>query len=188
MFWNGLNPIYRIEHSFYYGKTFFLKSLLAFTNKTLFSRTNRRDNIHCPIVTFKQAGNQPLKNFFSQFFEQKISIGHHGACLIDNCHRSKYLGIKVDPHLAFEEHLDVVCRKLWKFGPILARLRKSCNRKTLILFPRSTVVAVFEHRILIYGWTKLGRLRKNEIMQEEILQIIFFKKTYHSIFNICFQI
>ena len=115
--------------------------MLGFSNTTLLWRSKARDIIHCHMAISNKLEINHSENFSRIFFLEKNSNRKHRDCIIYNGHRFKFLGIIIDSLLTFEEHREFVCRKLQKFVSILARLRKSCNRKTLILLYWSSALS-----------------------------------------------
>ena len=95
------------------------------------------------------------------FFETKANTNIQN-CAVQKCNTYKYLGVILDAILTFEAHVESICAKLKKWMGIIARLRKTCSRNTILMFYKTTVVPIFEYRLLIYGGTTLNKLQKIE--------------------------
>ena len=95
------------------------------------------------------------KTFVMKFFETKANTN------IQKCNTYKYLGVILDANLTFETHVESICLKLKKWIGIIARLRRTCSRNTVLMFYKATVIPIFEYGLLIYGETTLNKLQKS---------------------------
>ena len=98
------------------------------------------------------------------FFETKANTNIQN-CPVQKCNTYKYLGVILDANLTFEKHVESICLKLKKWIGIIARLRRTCSRNTVLMFYKTTVVPIFEYGLLIYGGTTLNKLQKIERLQ-----------------------
>ena len=94
---------------------------------------------------------------------------------------TKYLGMIMDEHLTFKNHMDTVKLKLNRANGLLAKLRHYVNLKLL----RTIYYAIFEHH-LRYGCQLLGQaqtqvLRNMEKIQNKTLRILNFKNPWEQI-------
>ena len=104
------------------------------------------------------------------FFETKANYQN---CTVQKCNTYKYLGVILDANSTFEAHAESNCLKLKKWVGISARLSITCSHNTIMMFNRTTLVPIFEHRIIIYGGKTLNKLQKFERLHEKTLRIVF---------------
>ena len=93
----------------------------------------------------------------------------------------KYLGVIIDSHLKFTDHVETVCRKLGRFKGIMYKGTVVFSRKMLLKFYLAYVVPIISYGLLVYGSTSKTNLEKIYICQKRILRTIFFKRKYDHI-------
>ena len=98
----------------------------------------------------------------------------------------KYLGMIIDNHLSWDDHIQNLSIKLSRANGILAKLRHFVPRKTLI----SVYYAIF-HSHLYYGcivWSQsiAKNVKKINVLQKKCLRIINFA-AYNSHTNLLFK-
>ena len=93
------------------------------------------------------------------FFETKANTNIQNWP-VQKCNTYKYLGVILDENLTFETHVESICLKLKKWIAIIARLRRTCSRNTVLMFYKTTVVSIFEYGLHIYGGSTLNKLQK----------------------------
>ena len=126
------------------------------------------------------------KTFVMNFFETKANTNIQNRP-VQKCKTYKYLRVILDASLTFEKHVESICLKLKKWIGIIARLRRTCSRNTVLIFYKTTVVPIFEYGLLINGGTTLNKLQKIKRLQKKILRIVFRKKPSDSIFDTLFE-
>jgi hypothetical protein len=109
-------------------------------------------------------------------FEPQI---HANGIRIERVTTFKYLGLTLDQHLTWNDHIDTI---VLKCKPILAMLRKSCY-----LLPADTKLSVYYahvHSHLIYmasiwGATTQSRLDDLQILQNKAIRFVFWHDYHH---------
>ena len=93
---------------------------------------------------------------------------------LDNKECVKYLGVLIDSHLSWRNHIDYISTKLSKTIGLFAKLRHSVPQHTLITLYWSLI-----HPYLNYGiiaWRQASLLNKLLLLQKRVLRFIFFCK------------
>ena len=93
----------------------------------------------------------------------------------------KYLGMIMDEHLTFKNHMDTVKLKLNRANGLLAKLRHYVNPALL----RTVYYAIFEHylryRCQLWGQAQTQVLQNIEKIQNKALRILNFKNPWEPI-------
>ena len=91
---------------------------------------------------------------------------------------TKYLGMVMDKHLTFKNHMDIVKLKLNKSNALLAKLRHYVNPILL----RTIYCAIFESHLRygfqLWGQTQTQVLQNIENIQNKALRIINFQNPW----------
>ncbi|KAJ8970982.1 hypothetical protein NQ317_003853, partial [Molorchus minor] len=96
---------------------------------------------------------------------------HNTTIEIRRTNRIKYLGIYIDSHLRWDEHINYVVNKIRKILYVF----KSLDLKNLIVLYRALVESHLMYGIIGWGGVLNTHLRRLEITQKRILKIIFNK-------------
>ena len=101
-----------------------------------------------------------------------VPIAHATSC--------KYLGVRLDENLSFDEHITTVVTKLSKHAGIISKIRHYLPRKTVLLYYKQYVQPVIQYGLLIYGCTSESRLKPILVQQKKIVRLIYFLSRYDS--------
>ncbi len=93
----------------------------------------------------------------------------------------KYLGVILDDHLTFDEHITYIINKASKKLGVLRRAREFLNKSTKILLYKSLVLPHLDYCDLVYMCTKEQNLQKLQQIQNCACRIILKADNYTSI-------
>ena len=84
----------------------------------------------------------------------------------------RFLGVILDPNLAWDDHIKNLTRKIAKYVPILYRIRNLCTRKSLMLIYNCLVYANLIYCNSVWGFCKSSALYPLVIKQKKIVRAI----------------
>lgn len=96
--------------------------------------------------------------------------------VIVNTREIKYLGVLVDQHLKWQEHVQYINRRLRKSIYKFFTLRNILNIKTLLMVYDSLIVSVLRYGISVWGSAYNNAIQNLQITQNFILRTIFKKE------------
>lgn len=105
---------------------------------------------------------------------------------ITSVHQTKYLGITIDKHLRWKEHINITVRKLRNTLFIFYRLRNVMTRDMLVVIYKALVQSVIQYGIIGWGGANSTNIFPLISIQKQILKIMSNKSVYCSsnlIFN-----
>ena len=88
----------------------------------------------------------------------------------------KYLGIKLNNKLKWDDHAELVVKKFNRAAGIISKIRHYAKRKTLINLYYSFVYPHLVYGVIIWGNAGVSALRKTEVIQNRILRLITFTR------------
>ena len=109
--------------------------------------------------------NIPLNNF-------NVSIGQHK---INSTNYTRYLGILIDHSLKWNNHVNLILRKLANAARILCTIRHFVNKSTLRSLYFSFVYPHLKYGIIVWGNSNKNLLKSIQVMQNKIIRIMSFK-------------
>lgn len=126
------------------------------------------------FITFTLTSvDQPQKNYL---------LVHSQNCLVNNicqnCPKinrisyAKYLGINVDQHLRWKEHIDLVKKKIRSMFHKFYQLREFLEKNLLITLYYSLVESILRYCIIVWGSSFNNIIKSLEVCQKKILKII----------------
>ena len=99
---------------------------------------------------------------------------------IDRVTSMKYLGVILDDHLTFDEHITYIINKASKKLGVLRRAREYLNKSTKILLYKSLVLPHLDYCDLVYMCTKEENLQRLQQIQNCACRIILKADNYAS--------
>ena len=90
----------------------------------------------------------------------------------------KYLGIILDNHLSFSEHVAKIKNKLLFFNYVVWWSRDFLTRSQIILFYKLHINTSVQYGVLIYGCTSYSQLSPVLKIQKRIIRTTFFLPKY----------
>lgn len=102
---------------------------------------------------------------------QNMELKLNGTCIriVESC---KYLGLFIDSHLHWQDHIDYVYKKIIKFTSIFYKIRMKLNSTVLRLLYFAFIYPHLLYGIEIYGNTYNTYLNKLEKLNNKILRIL----------------
>ena len=92
----------------------------------------------------------------------------------------KYLGIKLDESLSFDQHINDISAKLSRANGMMAKVRHYVNFETLINIYHAIFGSHLRYACQVWGQTKTKSLCKLKTLQNRAMRIIFFKKGFQN--------
>ena len=93
---------------------------------------------------------------------------------LDNKECVKYLGVLIDSHLSWRNHIDYISTKLSKTIGLFTKLRHSVPQHTLITLYWSLIHPYLNYVIIAWGQASKTLLNKLLLLQKLVLRFIFF--------------
>ena len=84
----------------------------------------------------------------------------------------RFLGVILDPNLAWDDHIKNVTRKLTKYVPILYRIRNLCTKKSLMLIYNCLIYSNLIYCNSVWGFCKNSALYPLVVKQKKIVRAI----------------
>jgi hypothetical protein len=95
------------------------------------------------------------KTKFMQFKSIKSKIHHlqikHNADTVEEVKSITFLGVNLDTHCNWKEHVEVVCKKVNKFIFALWRLKQTVSLQTALTTYHAYIMSVLRYGILMWG-------------------------------------
>lgn len=120
---------------------------------------------------------------------QKLDLKlHNKNCTKQNCQcptikkteKIKYLGIIIDQHLKWNEHVNYINNKIRKVIHKIYLLRDILNKKNLITVYNSLVESILSYGILAWGGLYKNSLQNLQVTQNTLLKIMCHKSRLYS--------
>ena len=96
--------------------------------------------------------------------------------VVENHSSAKYLGIFIDRHLKFDDHIQNLLRKVSRHLSVINKLRKFVAQKILLTYYKVYVQSELSYGLLIYGCTTKNKLKPILQFQKRILRLINSKR------------
>ena len=119
------------------------------------------------LVIFRSQKKQIDRNLNFQLSGQKIEPKHH----------IKYLGVILDEHLSFNEHMNTPKQKLNKAKGVLAKLRYYVSANTLKTIYYALFDSHMRYACQIWGQSHSKTFDMIQTTQNKALRIINFKQS-----------
>ena len=85
----------------------------------------------------------------------------------------KYLGIEIDEHLSFKDHIHKVKTKIFFCNYFVLRSRALLTRTRLLIYYRTYVKPNVQYGVLVYGCTAYSNLHEIFNVQKRIIRSLF---------------
>ena len=92
----------------------------------------------------------------------------------------KYLGILIDSHLSWRNHIDYISLKISKTVGLFAKLRHTVPINTLLTLYWSLIHPYLNYGIIAWGHASRLYLNKLLLLQKRVIRFIFFAKQRES--------
>lgn len=133
------------------------------------------------FLTFTlSADDQPEKSFL---IVHKRNCQHRNECVcpeIKKTNKIKYLGVMVDHHLRWNEHIEYITKKTRILIHKFYELKGILNRKNLFIVYDSLVASIINYCIVAWGGLFKNSLNNLQVTQNSILKIILNKSRLYN--------
>ena len=103
---------------------------------------------------------------------------------LPNTNCFKYLGVYIDNKLTFQEHIEYITKKLYKFRGLVYKVRRLYPMNCLLLFYNAHARSLSSYGLLLYGIAAKTDLEMLENAQRRIIRAIFSRQKQHSLKDI----
>ena len=148
--------------------------------KELTDHVNQKLSLISDWCKFNKLSLNPEKSEFLLVTNRKLAV--HPLIKIDNkvvrkVDRARYLGILIDDHLKFHNHIELIENKLARLCGISFRLQNYFNRETALNFYYSCVYSVFNYCLTVWGGVSACTSRCDRLirLQNRIVENLFSK-------------
>ena len=115
----------------------------------------------------KKINNLPNSiNFLNYRIERKSSI--------------KFLGVILDEHLTWNEHIIEVCNKLQRLFHVFYSIRRYLNIGNIKTLYYTLIYSKIKYGLIVYGMAGTTKLNKIQFLQNQLLKVLSSKKFRHS--------
>ena len=115
----------------------------------------------------KKINNLPNSiNFLNYRIERKSSI--------------KFLGVILDEHLTWNEHIIEVCNKLRRLFHVFYSIRRYLNIGNIKTLYYTLIYSKIKYGLIVYGMAGTTKLNKIQFLQNQLLKVLSSKKFRHS--------
>ena len=84
----------------------------------------------------------------------------------------KYLGITLEEHLSWSEHVENVCNSLKKCFSTFYNIRDYLNKDQILTLYYSHVYSKITYALAVYGLTSIENQQKIQLLQNELLKVL----------------
>ena len=119
------------------------------------------------------------KTHFVIFHPYQKKLNHSMKIEIDgktiNEHKSvKYLGIRIDCHLNWKEHIQQLSKKISRGIGVLCKIRHHVNVKILVQLYHAIILPFFSYCCIVWGNTYDHNIEPLQRMQKKVIRLITF--------------
>ena len=84
----------------------------------------------------------------------------------------KYLGLTLDEHLNFNQHVQNVCNSIKRYFKIFYNIRRYLNIKQTEILYYSMIYSRIKYGITVYGFTSKSNLNKIQTLQNQLMKVL----------------
>ena len=88
----------------------------------------------------------------------------------------KFLGVILDENLSFDKHINEVCNKLKRLFHVFYSIRGFLSKENIRTIYYALVYSRIKYGIAVYGQAKLTKIRKIQILQNQLIKVLAGKK------------
>ena len=115
------------------------------------------------FIIFRSRQNQ-ITNLPEQIVFQNTSISRSNT--------AKYLGVTLDEHLTWNQHITEVCNKLKRYFKLFYSIRNLINIKQVKIIYYAFIYSRIKYGISIFGFTSNNKLQRMQVLQNKLLKVI----------------
>lgn len=132
------------------------------------------------FLTFSILASDQPQNRGLKVHKNNCDYGHCDCPTVEKCDTVKYLGLVVDHHLRWNEHVNSVIKKVRYITYKFYILRGILTKKSLLVVYNALVESILSYCITIWGGLFNNVLRNLQVVQNTILKVIFKKPRLHA--------
>ena len=84
----------------------------------------------------------------------------------------KYLGMTLDEHLIFNQHVQDVCNSIKRYFKIFYNIRRYLNNKQIEILYYSMIYSRIKYGIIVYGFATKTNLNKIQTLQNQLMKVL----------------
>ena len=84
----------------------------------------------------------------------------------------KFLGVILDENLSFDKHINEVCNKLKRLFHVFYSIRGFLSKENIRTIYYALVYSRIKYGIAVYGQAKLTKIRKIQILQNQLIKFL----------------
>ena len=92
----------------------------------------------------------------------------------------KFLGIILDEHLTWNQHINDLCNKLRSLFHIFYNIRRYLSKENIKTLYYTLVYSRIKYGLSVYGHAGVTKLNKIQFLQNQLLKVLSNKKFRHS--------
>ena len=125
------------------------------------------------------------KSFFCVFRKKNKSMNvpdkiDFNEKSINRAKHIKYLGITLDEHLDWNEHISNLCNSLKSFFSVFYNIRDYLFLENCKIIYYTMVYSKIKYGICVYGFTKNENMKKIQVLQNKLLKVLTAKEMRYS--------
>ena len=92
----------------------------------------------------------------------------------------KFLGIILDQHLTWEQHINEVCNKLRSLFHVFYSIRRYLAKENIKTLYYTLIYSRIKYGLAVYGQAGITKLNKIQFLQNQLLKVLSSKKFRYS--------
>ena len=88
----------------------------------------------------------------------------------------KFLGITLDEHLTWKQHINEVCNKLKSLFHIFYNIRRYLSRENMKTLYYTLIYSRIKYGLSVYGQAGKTKLHKIQVLQNKLMKVLSSKK------------
>ena len=100
--------------------------------------------------------------------------------IIEKCNSARYLGLTVDHHLRWTEHINSITKKVRYITTKFYQLRSILTKRCLLSVYDALVESIIRYCIIVWGGLFNNVLKNLQVTQNTVLKVMFNKSRLHS--------
>ena len=92
----------------------------------------------------------------------------------------KFLGITLDEHLTWKQHINEVCNKLKSLFHIFYNIRRYLSRENMKTLYYTLIYSRIKYGLSVYGQAGKTKLHKIQVLQNKLMKVLSSKKFRYS--------
>ena len=99
---------------------------------------------------------------------------------INRSETSKYLGVTLDEHVTWNQHIIEVCNKLKRYFKLFYSIRNFVNKNQVKIIYYSFIYSQIKYGITTFGFTDNNKIQRMQVLQNKLLKVLQAKNYRYS--------